>query len=80
MCWSHQHIGGACARMYDNATGTLICESCPVYGTEAGVPGNEKGRVAARAARVIPAGIVAREGAVLPETPLQQPVGPAWTS
>lgn len=44
-CWAHQHIGAECITITDESTGTTICNSCPVYGTEEGVPGNEKGYV-----------------------------------
>lgn len=44
-CWAHQHIGGECITMSDPDTGDIICKSCPEYGTEEGVPGNEKGYV-----------------------------------
>lgn len=45
-CWGHQHIGGRCIRMTDATTGTLLCESCPVYGNDSSnPPGNEKGYV-----------------------------------
>ena len=43
-CLGHQHIGGACVRLIDDATGTVVCESCPVYGSGApGEVGNEPG-------------------------------------
>jgi hypothetical protein len=43
-CLGHQHIGGACVRLIDDATGAVICESCPVYGAGApGEPGDEPG-------------------------------------
>eukprot|EP00890_Picochlorum_soloecismus_P000437 jgi/Picsp_1/1394/NSC_04873-R1_mtn19-like protein len=46
-CWAHQHIGGKCITVSDPTTGKVICKSCPVYGTEEGVPGNEKGYLVA---------------------------------
>jgi len=49
-CWAHQHIGAKCVTMYDQATGDVICESCPTYGNETGVVGNEAGYVVAMSA------------------------------
>ena len=46
-CWAHQHIGGKCITVSDPTTGNVICKSCPVFGTEEGVPGNEKGYLVA---------------------------------
>ena len=46
-CWAHQHIGGKCITVSDPDTGKVICKSCPIFGTEEGVPGNEKGYLVA---------------------------------
>jgi len=43
----HQHRGGLGISLYDDATGEMLCESLPTYGTEEGVIGNEKGYVVA---------------------------------
>ena len=42
-CWGHQHIGARCVTMVDAKTGTEICNSCPEYGTQEGVAGDEAG-------------------------------------
>ncbi|CAL5223582.1 g6118 [Coccomyxa viridis] len=44
-CIAHQHVGSECLYMYNLDKDELICKSCPVYGTEPGVPGNEEGYV-----------------------------------
>jgi hypothetical protein len=44
-CTAHQHIGSQCITMYNEEDGSVICKSCPVFGTEAGQPGNELGYV-----------------------------------
>ena len=44
-CSSHQHFGGACITMINLDKNMTICESCPVLGTNPGVPGNEEGYV-----------------------------------
>jgi hypothetical protein len=42
-CKGHQHIGGRIIRLVNDNTGEEICRAEAKYGTEAGVPGNEKG-------------------------------------
>lgn len=44
-CWGHMHIGAQCVKMYDEATGEVICSSCAITGNETDVVGNEKGYV-----------------------------------
>ncbi|EIE18154.1 hypothetical protein COCSUDRAFT_68383 [Coccomyxa subellipsoidea C-169] len=44
-CTAHQHVGSQCMYLYNLDTDDLICKSCPVYGTQPGVPGDEEGYV-----------------------------------
>ena len=41
-CKGHQHVGGRGMRLINENTGEEICHADAVYGTEVGVPGNEK--------------------------------------
>ncbi|KAK9815494.1 hypothetical protein WJX72_004597 [[Myrmecia] bisecta] len=44
-CTGHLHIGGKCLRLFDDATGEVICSSCAHYGSSDSVDaiGNEHG-------------------------------------
>ena len=44
-CQAHQHFGARCMELIDLANNHTICRSCPIFGTEQGVPGNELGYV-----------------------------------
>jgi hypothetical protein len=76
-CLAHQHPGGACVRLLDAASGALICESCPVYGSGApGEVGNEPGFLVAMTAvdldppyRVVPGQVVRAETDYLTDQP-----------
>jgi hypothetical protein len=76
-CLAHQHPGGACVRLRDAASGALICESCPVYGSGApGEVGNEPGFLVGMTAadldppyRVAPGQVVRAESDYLTDQP-----------
>lgn len=40
-CQAHQHFAAQCMRLIDLDANVTICTSCPVFGTERDVPGNE---------------------------------------
>jgi hypothetical protein len=35
-CTAHQHVGAQCMTLYNLDNGDMICQSCPVYGTQPG--------------------------------------------
>ena len=35
-CTAHQHVGAQCMSLINMDNGDLICQSCPVYGTQPG--------------------------------------------
>lgn len=44
-CTGHQHFGGQCLELIDLDNNQRICNTCPVFGTQPGVPGDEEGYV-----------------------------------
>ena len=42
-CQAHQHFGAQCMELIDLSNNHTICRTCPVFGTEEGVAGNEQG-------------------------------------
>ncbi|KAK9804600.1 hypothetical protein WJX73_006245 [Symbiochloris irregularis] len=44
-CTGHQHFGAQCLSLIDLDNDKTICRTCPEFGTEKGVPGNEEGYV-----------------------------------
>ena len=44
-CNAHQHFGGQCVELINLDKNETICRSCPAFGTEPGVPGDESGYV-----------------------------------
>ena len=44
-CNAHQHFGGQCVELINLDRNETICRSCPSFGTQAGVPGDELGYV-----------------------------------
>ena len=61
-CWAHQHIGGRCVTLSNPENGGIICKSCPVYGTEEGVLGNEKGYLVGMTGDLLPEPYVLQPG------------------
>ena len=44
-CTGHQHFGGQCIELFNLDKNETICRTCPVFGNQTGVPGNEDGYV-----------------------------------